>query len=428
MHFIIIFITFISICDSQERIQKIEILGLKQTQEKVVKREIIHRIGDVVDTVILKKERSLLLDLDLFAEVNIRQIKRNDSLILSYEMKELLQNLFFPAGKKTDGLGWIVGPAYTSLNLAGLDIRIEAFYRTSIQPQWFETNEFLTSLSSPYLFDLPIQYDISLLKLQSKNEIIGFEENSLHFKGEFQPVISKYQRLLAHIEFFQIDHIGDKKYLSHTNKDYYSLPILGWIWDSRNQRINTHNGLYQEVSWGQSLNFASNIQRFYQGTIDTRFFWSPSTQHIFLFSALSLFRIGASGFYNDRYFGGPNSYRILNLDSTQHGQSEILSSLEYRYEWFDKSPYRVNSLNIDSWWGLQNIFGIDFVSPIQSQSFYWNDIKNARKIIDPFVGLDLLIPGIDRLRFILGLNTKKVELNFSTGLFEKTQTQRWRSR
>jgi len=60
----------------------------------------------------------------------------------------------------------------------------------------------------------------------------------------------------------------------------------------------------------------------------------------------------------------------------------------------------------------------------------WNhDLPDSRESRSSlYTGLHLVVPAIDRLRAEFGYSPRDRVWNISVGLFEKTTTQRWRSR
>ena len=130
------------------------------------------------------------------------------------------------------------------------------------------------------------------------------------------------------------------------------------------------------------------------------------------------YRLGNTAFYEAYHIGGVNSLRAYSPDPDRHYQSACLNTIEYRYQIVELSPFTLPVLDWNLFWGLESVVGWDLV-------YSWEPNKKGDFYHAPFIGIHLLQPGIQRIRFELGLKGFKSEVTFAIGFFEKSTTQNW---
>ncbi|HNX60495.1 MAG TPA: POTRA domain-containing protein, partial [Spirochaetota bacterium] len=122
----------------------IQLTGLKHTHESVITRLILNRVGNPYNENLWALEKNRLMDLDLFASVSLNVDETTDGIILTYEFVELPSFLPFPAMKRTDQDGLLMGPGVVFMNMFGLGIHEELMYRTTVAPHPFKAKEALS--------------------------------------------------------------------------------------------------------------------------------------------------------------------------------------------------------------------------------------------------------------------------------------------
>ena len=152
-------------CADGTVISSVHFEGLEHTNPRVVQRELLNKAGEVFSTEKFEAEKRRLQDLDLFTEIEVscRSASNSEFRIpnseLTYRFQEIFRWIPAPAGKKTDRDGLMIGLALANLNVLGEDIRAEVQYRTSTDP-FLDNNEYAFYASSPYLFGLPLGWNL----------------------------------------------------------------------------------------------------------------------------------------------------------------------------------------------------------------------------------------------------------------------------
>lgn len=99
------------------------------------------------------------MNYDIFADINYNITAESDGEILQYNFKELPYFLFFPAMKRTDQDGLMIGPGFTVINTFGLAIHQEFLSRETVLPDPLRAKEFLYYLYIPEVFSIPVSVE-----------------------------------------------------------------------------------------------------------------------------------------------------------------------------------------------------------------------------------------------------------------------------
>ncbi len=82
------FILFTSFAFSQNKVEEISITGLKRTQESLIKKIISIKVGDVLDSIVLKNDIERLKRLELVAFADYTVSKKNNNWNVEYKIVE----------------------------------------------------------------------------------------------------------------------------------------------------------------------------------------------------------------------------------------------------------------------------------------------------------------------------------------------------
>ena len=175
IRFIFLGFFYLSACEDNLVIREIRFDGLKVTKANVVSRELYHKVSIPLSCEQLAAEKRNLESLDIFAKVEIDIFPSADSVALIYKFTELPAYLIIPSVKQTDQFGWMLGPGFVAFNLLGEDLRVEAFWRSSLD---LEAQQYLLSISSPWLANFPIDYGFDFIRGLSQDNQRGYFENS----------------------------------------------------------------------------------------------------------------------------------------------------------------------------------------------------------------------------------------------------------
>ena len=126
------------------------------------------------------------------------------------------------------------------------------------------------------------------------------------------------------------------------------------------------------------------------------------------------------GRYDLYHVGGVNTLRAFGNDAYQ-GKSEIILNLENRLDLIRRRTLKV--WRWSAYYGLQGILGLETASLWDHEALIEGDFHSGA-----YVGLHLLVAGVDRIRFECGSKFTKFELLADIGIFDKPDIQRFRAR
>ena len=417
-------------CPDGTVISSIRFEGLEHTNPRVVQRELLNKAGEPFSAEKYEIEKRRLQDLDLFTDVTVTC----DGGALTYSFKEIFRWIPAPAGKETDRDGLMIGLALANLNLFGEDIRAELQYRTATDP-FFDKNEYAVYVSSPYLFGLPLGWNIEFLVTDSYDDIRGFQENSILLDLDLD------YRFLPH--FSVLATVAGREL-----KDAAFLPELGlgFAFDYRDSKLDTRKGVYFEymvthvgegddsdsdcdVSGGESCKGMGG-ENFREFLTDARGYFTL-WRFVTGATALARYRQGDVEFYDYYYHGGANTFRGRggsalggkedDTDSVRLGVHEVLLTLEERFVLMERHAASLCGINF--FYGVQLVAGLDGSLLWDKGRPGWDDYEGA-----VYGGIHLVIPALDRIRFEVGYRPDRGEPAFYFGLFDKVTSSRWRSR
>lgn len=412
----------IDLCQYQgQKIRSKEIEGLETTRSFVVEREFL--MESTFDCALWTQEKDELESVGIFAEVGLKVEPGPEGLTLRYQFKELLPWLALPAMKQSDQVGWMLGPGLAAVNLLGRDIFVQAFYRTDVSPKFNTTDEFLITLHSKYLGDIPLEYGFAWAKLDTYNELKEFFEKSQDLKLNLSYPIWQNLDLLMTLGDYMVERDSTQGFYRESGTSHSPHLGGGLRWDGIDNLTNPRSGFYQELQWrqyGKKLG-GSTESDFSELLWDQRSVNSWG-RHIFIATTLVRWRQGQVPFYERLEPGGANSFRPWAPGSEHSGESEVLGNLEYRFEWIPKTIFHMSWIDQSGYWGLQPVVGADLVNIWSKQS------SQDELTWGYYGGVHILIPAINRIRIEFGNEYARMDWVMQIGLFEKSESQKWRVR
>ena len=413
-------------CADGAKIESIDLDGLKYTKPHVVWRELSHKVGGVFSQGTFEAEKLRLQDLDLFTEISVScdSVVPTDSAgiidstsypiphtsRLIYHFKEIFRWIPSPDSKTTDRDGFMIGLALANLNVLGEDIRAEVHYRTAVEPI-FEKNEYAFYASSPYLFGVPLGWNIDFTRTDSWDDLRKFRDACWLLSLDVNWKLIPHFSVLGKLVYRYLE--GGPGFLPEIG--------IGAAVDYRDSELDSRKGIYFESAVTHVGVGGSRGENFVEFLEDARAYYTLGR---FVTGATALVRLrpGDVKFYDYFYHGGTNSFRGLKEPDAQHlGVHEMLLTLEERFVLLDR---RSASL-----WGVNFFYGIQLVAGLDA-SVLWDKGAPGWKNYEGAVygGLHIVIPALDRIRFEIGYSPDKGEPKFSWGISGKTTTQRWRGR
>lgn len=422
----------------QNPVTEIRYSGLERTRAFVVESKIRHRSGELFSQELWVREKYDLMDLDLFADVQLDVDETAEGKILVYRFTELPAFIIFPAMKRTDQDGLLMGPGLTIMNLFGTGIHQEFLNRFTVAPEPMRAKEFLSYTGIPDVFGLDITADLTVNYFNSYNTLKLYRENSVYsvadlvfrLPGHFSIITSFSSLNVRHdpdSETFTPDGVVMRMFYGDGGWDFVPGAGAGLVVDTRERQMNPHRGFYAEARYtlyGEKLGGDGDFSAIIG---DFRGYLPAGKRHVFHLSLLGRYRPGTLPAYELYHAGGVNSLRTFMPDPEICGQNEFLGTLEYRYELF--TGRQVSFMDLNAWYGLQLVAGMD-------NAIEWlpgETLKGGRYFNSFYAGIHLLVPALERVRLEFGFNTgdptdRSIRFGINLGWYEKASTQRRRVR
>lgn len=434
-----LFVTALSAAEGNGHIiAEIRFTGLVHTEKSVIEFTLLNHVGAAYNKDAWAKERDLLMDLDLFASVSLSVEESPSGAVLTYRFTELPSFLFFPAMKRTDQDGLLMGPGVVFINLFGRGVHQELLYRTTVAPDPFKAKELLSWTKVRPSSGVPLESDLTLDAFSSYNDLKRYNERSAY--GLLNILSPEYGvvRGIASFSAFTVKHdanapyfvSGSKRYRMFYGKgDYDFLPSAGagLIIDTREKLMNPHRGIYLEGRYTQFGEHLGGDGRFSEYLGDFRAYIPLSSRQILHLNTLGRYRPGDVPAYEFIHVGGVNSLRTYSPDPDRFSQHELIATAEYRFELFAQRPISVFDLH--AYYGLQIVAGTDCAVEWRPE----DKLNGSRRYYSFYTGLHILTPALERIRLEFGFNgldigKKEISFGFSFGWYEKSETQRRRVR
>lgn len=421
-----------------EKINRIEHSGLKNTERDTVECRLRNKEGCEYSEEKWLEERDSLLDLDIFADVQLDVDKCAEGVNLTYCYKELPSYIIYPAMKQTDQDGILIGPGITFMNIGGLGIHQELMSRFTVLPDFMKAKEALSYTSIPKITGLPLTVDLTVNYFESYNSLKLYKENSYYAQFNLNYSFSKTFKAVGSTSAFYVKHDKSepvftkgsediRMFYGSGNWDYLPSAGAGIIIDTRERQMNPHSGIYNEYRatiYGSRLGGDADFTEY---LCDFRGYLPVGDNHIIHANFLGRFRPGSVPGYELYHVGGANSLRAYNPDPSMCGQHEALATIEYRYELF--THRQISLWDIHGYYGLQFVGGMD-----NAVEWMKGDRYNKGTYYNSFyAGIHLLVPVLERVRFecgYSGLENDRYNVSFAANLswYEKAYTQRRRVR
>jgi len=424
--------------ETNKKIIKIEHRGLKKTKESTVNYYLIHKEGGPYDPAIWEVERNSLIDLDIFADVQLEVNDTEEGIVLIYKYKELPAYIIFPAMKRTDQDGLLIGPGLAFTNIFGEGIHQELLNRFTAVPEPLRAKEFLSYTYIPEMEWLPFITEITVNYFQSYNSLKLYDEKSLYSEANFIYRFTKKIKIEMSGSSLWVRHDPDSPVFTSGDKSismfqgrggWDFLPSLGTgiIYDTRQRIMNPHYGFYNELKasvYGEKLGGDSDYMEY---IYDFRGYIPVLDKHIFHANFLARYRPGTIPGYELYHIGGINSLRAYEPDPSICGQHEVLWTIEYRYELFTNR--QISLFDLHAYYGFQLVLGMD-------NALYWfpgEDSSSGHYLNSFFAGIHLLVPALERVRLEFGFHgpyrdENEIRFGINLGWYEKAYTQRRRVR
>ncbi len=375
-----------------------------------------------------EKVRESLFDLDIFASVEYRI---NEDSVYFY-FRELPSFLVFPAMKKTDQDGLLMGPGIVQMNLLGLGIKQMFLSRATVYPSLMKAKEFLYNLETPKTSSTALRLEILSEYFDTYNSLKLYDEKSFYNSISTSYSYTHFTQLRMDLAYLTVKKDPNVPYFRYDENirmfygegEYDQIPSVGisHTIDLRDRVYNTHRGIYINTGAALSGKKLGGDGDFKVLTADLRLYHEITRKNILHSNLLGRYRPGTIPGYELYHIGGANSLRSLSPDPEIYGQHELLYTFEYRYEFFNHK--QISILGMYGYYGLQFVIGND-------HAHFWHphdSFREGRHISSVYAGIHLLVPALERIRIEMGVNSanireKTINFGINWGWYEKGQNQ-----
>ncbi|MBI2026290.1 MAG: BamA/TamA family outer membrane protein [Deltaproteobacteria bacterium] len=203
------FVTFGADFDVQRHyIRSINIEGNQKTKERVIKREITLRIGDILTPNLIRENENILLRLGLFQFVNIVINEKSQSSVfkdLIIQVKERKSGLFEMGGglHSDDGAKVFSGLSYRNFGGWNRTLSLHTEINRKLDDYNFFERDVSLSFQEPYLFHFP--FIMKGKVSHTKKDHQSFDMETWGSQLSFENRLWKVVRLLFEYEFSMRD-------------------------------------------------------------------------------------------------------------------------------------------------------------------------------------------------------------------------------
>ncbi len=377
-------------------ITAIEYTGLKHTKRFVVDREVRSIVGDPLYAELVREDLVRLKNLPIFGAVSVYVRPDEGGAALEFVVSEIPWIIPIPAVNYSEENGFSAGAGVASINLFGRAQQLSAMFMLG------GVNAFFVAFRDPWITGNRISGGIEGGHTIRQNILLDFEETKDLFQVSGGKWIGDSGRLRAHLGYVAIMSDKDGITIDPSNRDnmLYGNLLLGY--DDRDSYNAPRSGWHNE--W-INASYTGGDADFWSAQIDfNRYQPIGKTQSIAAGPILSLqsgiVGVDIPGYY--QYFmGGSNSirgYRLEELGMDLYGKNQFLFNIEYRWNFIPMRDLKIIKWTIST--GLQLACFLD-TGLAWSRSTDFN-IQRTRTGFG--AGLRLLLPGVEMLRFDMGVS------------------------
>jgi outer membrane protein insertion porin family len=402
-------------------VKAINLSGYKITKEYVITRELKIAVGQPFELAAMKTSVQNLLNLDIFASVNVTMQAESGGVSVDMVFREMPWIIPYLKFKYNEENGWSVGPTVSSLNLTGRDISLSAYMLFGGTTTWSFVGDW------PWITGNHVSLDLSLIHLVRDDTLNEFEETSYQFTPWLGTYLGENGRLQGTISWFQMHSDSTGRTLDPDDTDnLYSVGgAIGW--DTRDSWSNPTDGWNSTLTIGKTGDPLPGNGDSWRFVLDGRRYQPVAKRQSLALGTLASFNTGKVGVDYPEYLmyrmGGANSIRGYLLDDLGpilYGQNQLIVTGEYHFLLMPFKQYGVLKWAFRA--GLQLAAFADWGTA-------WNEGQNLgdRGKFGWGVGIRPLVPAIDMVRFDFGVSQEgDVVFNFGINTKFEAQLQRIR--
>lgn len=402
-------------------IEAIHLLGLERTKEDVVRRELVSREGEPFRQSALDRDAERLDRLRIFSSIEFRALpaESGTGVVVEIELKETFPFLPTLSFEVNDENGLSLGPGLQSTNLRGEAIQLVASARFG-----GATNLYLY-VRDPWIAGNHVSYQLQLSRLDRVNPFYDFQELAKSLDLRLGSYWGDRGRFGAKVSLLGVSSDRAGVTLSPTGHD--TIASLGGFlgYDDLDRLSRPHRGSWGEIQLTRSGGFLGGDGRYSTLVLDGRRYQPLGDRHTLLIASLTTLQSGTVGkdipIYQNFHLGGANTIRGWDLDS-RAGRNQMIHTAEYRFDLMKPKPFRVRF--------FQAYAGLRLVAFAET-GHAWSEVRELvrkRFITGYGVGLHLLLPYVDEVRFDIGFGQPHRGASFTVAIHPKVDMQRERVR
>jgi outer membrane protein assembly factor BamA len=252
-------------------ITRIEFVGNRVTEPRIMLQEMLVKVGDVADPALIERSRQAIMDLGLFVSVKAALETNEDGAVLRITVKEKYYILPVPKlNRNEDNNTYSWGGELALNNLAGLNqtlkVRYESQQADALSGGKTETS--LLSYDYPRVFGGPYEFRTDITQVRTPAEVVtnGVLESLYELQG--RTVSMQVSRWLAPIGPSRGWQVGGGLVWRRNNYDYVDYAPTSTLQDSQavgvsvlGQYVDVHDYLYSRsgVQYGYTGEYGAPL-------------------------------------------------------------------------------------------------------------------------------------------------------------------------
>jgi outer membrane protein assembly factor BamA len=393
--------------------------GNHVTRERVITRELRTAIGEPLDPEVLRRDRVRLMNLSIFASVQLLVTPTDRGVAVQIIVVEMPAFIPFPAFSITDETGVSVGLGVAATNFLGRNISLSG----KVLLGGATTGG--VSYRHPWLLSGGSSFTFEASLVDRDDEVRGFRENSLEIEPGLEIPLDDDQVHKLFVDVWYLGFSADQPGVTLTGgRDHLVQPRIGLSLDTRDSWRNPHSGWRNYLGAGYTLGNADYLRV----DLDVRRFQPIADRHTL---AAGFYAVYRGGTVNETFpgylqfvMGGANSirgYDVNVLGQQLFGRNQGIATLEYRFLLSPVRAYRIFKWNVSL--GVQ-------LAAFADAGTAWSEggLERAWEDQQTGVGLGarLLIPGSEMFRFDLATDWNDVRFYIRGSTKFEAQTHRVR--
>lgn len=390
-------------------ITRLELIGLDRTHPSVVLRELSCREGDRLDWERLARDRLRLLDLDLFARVELyaEPDSAGDGPVLGVELRERPTRYILPNLEYDEEDGLTYGLFGAELNFAG------RAWRGGFSSGWGGRRYLAASVGAPWFAARRISVGLGAARSRENNQGEKQREDRASVGLAFAPTRGTRWSFPFDlgVEEIRIDPAGPETPRASRTDDHRWCGG-GFRWDSRDSRARSRRGSVvglRAVGHGGVLGGSTSLVRYDLDLLLTR--PTPRRGALTLASRCSWSR-GRVPSYLRLGLGGASTLRGYDVAEFR-GDSRWIAWVEQRFPWMSQREFRLPRARETLDLTIDALVFADVGSIWDGDALQGG---RARARWGSGLGLRLLMPLISVLQWDVATDGRRVRLHVLAGL------------